>query len=169
MKPMLRLAPVLALLSIPQAGFSAPAGQLQVKKTMTLVATPSEVWSRVGDFCGIGKWHPAVAKCEIVSGTENKVGAVRVITTRDGAVFRERLLARSPATHSLRYNILESPLPVTAYVATLHVSKAPSGGSLVEWTGTFRSPKDKQEAAVKALEGIFQAGLDNLKATEPAK
>jgi hypothetical protein len=49
------------------------------------------------------------------------------------------------------------------------VSKAPSGGSVVEWTGTFASPKDKQEAAVKALEGIFQAGLDNLKATEAAK
>ena len=50
----------------------------------------------------------------------DKVGCVRAIHLKDGGVIRERLIALSDHQHVLTYTILESPLGVHDYVATMH-------------------------------------------------
>ena len=66
------------------------------------------------DFDSLNKWHPGFASDELVSGSNDTVGAVRKLTIKDGPSFTERLLAFDAAHHSYRYQIVESPLPVTA-------------------------------------------------------
>ena len=110
------------------------------------------------------KWHPAVASTEIAKGKGNAKGAVRVLTTKDGAKIIEELVSHSDKNMNYRYRIIESPLPVTDYVSTINVVKS-VGGSTVVWHSQFRAKQGaSDEGARKSIDGIYTAGLDNLKA-----
>jgi hypothetical protein len=66
-----------------------------------------------------------------------------------------------------RYKIIgDSPLPVSDYFSTMHVSKAKGGGTKVIWQGTFKNKpgSGKTDAeVVDTLNGAYQAGLENVK------
>ena len=148
------------------AGTLASAADLKVTESITVAASPAKIWAVLGDFSGLPGWHPAVATTDIVDGSDNKVGAVRSIATKDGARIIEKLLAYDAARHTMTYRITESPLPVTHYVSTLSV--VPSGaGTLVTWKSTFkrdRNAKDVDDAKAKAIvAGIYKAGFDGLR------
>src|SRR6267142_6279420 len=90
---------------------------LKVVKTVNIQAPVDKVWNTIKDFDSLNKWHPGFAKDEIVKGDNNKPAAVRKLTIKDGPSFTEELLAFDAATHSYRYRIIESPLPVRNYVS----------------------------------------------------
>jgi hypothetical protein len=165
---------ILCLL-VATTGLSLPAtavvaADLAVKKTVNLKGSPEGTWSLIGDYCAIQKWHPAVAKCEIVSGTSNHAGAVRVLTLGDGAAIREELIHHDAKARTYSYKILQSPLPVVSYSATISVLPGASGGSVVEWKSTFKAAPGTDDATARTtIEGIFDAGLANLSAKEAAK
>ncbi|MGN1285302.1 MAG: SRPBCC family protein, partial [Bradyrhizobium sp.] len=62
-------------------------------------------------------------------------------------------------------------LPVTNYSSTLSVSPAPGGKSKLEWAGAFYRgfpnndppPELSDEAALKAVSGLYKTGLEALK------
>src|SRR5262249_28483070 len=54
---------------VTQPLYASASAELTVRKPV------AEVWSRIGDFCDIRDWIPTT--CEIVSGNENDLGAVR--------------------------------------------------------------------------------------------
>lgn len=115
------------------------------------------VWAKIGDFCGIGNWHPAVAKCEI---SENN--ALRTLSLKGGGTIQERLLNWDAANHNYTYHIVSSPLPITDYFSTISVIPAGSG-SEIEWKGYYNAAKGtSDDAAKKILDGIYKAGVDNL-------
>lgn len=142
---------------------------LHVKESVVIAAPPAQVWATAGDFGNLG-WHPAVATTTIDQGENNRPGAVRTVTTQDGAKLVERLLARQDAAHSLRYTIIDSPLPVSDYRSTLRVLPDPSG-SRVEWSSSFRRKSEKpldgadDAGAQRVIRSIYTSGLGNLKAT----
>ena len=141
------------------------AATLKVEETMELFVPPAKVWATIGNFGSLA-WHPVVAGTEITRGRNNATGAVRTITTKDGAKIVEALEARNNGRRSLRYRIVESPLPVTGYVSTLSV--APHGkGSRVTWMSNFeRNQKAEGVDDAKAKEiiaGIYKAGFDGLR------
>ena len=139
----------------------AQAGELRVSVSQTLSASPEEVWQEIGRF-GQLSWHPAVA-ATLTRGNPDKAGAQREITTVDGAVLVEKLLARDPRQHSLRYRIEHSPLPVTGYVSTLQVLPGPFGGSKVVWSSRFQRTADIDDAGARqVVSGIYTAGLQAL-------
>ena len=45
------------------SGLTAQALESSAKTASKLSA--DAVWSKIGDFCGISNWHPAVEKCEL--------------------------------------------------------------------------------------------------------
>ncbi len=45
------------------SGFTAQALESSAKAASKLSA--DALWAKIGDFCGISKWHPAVEKCEL--------------------------------------------------------------------------------------------------------
>lgn len=159
------------MLALVPFGFtmSALAGStLSVTETTQVAASPDKVWEVIGDFAGLPGWHPAVLKTDIVKGNNNRKGAVRSITTKDGAKIVEELSAYSSGKHSMTYRIIESPLPVKDYVSTLLV--APAGkGSRITWKSSFN--RDAAAAGVddaKAkdiVSGIYKAGFDGLRGT----
>jgi mxaD protein len=144
---------------------------LKVVKTVNIQAPVDKVWNAIKDFDSLNKWHPGFAKDEIVKGDDNKPGTVRKLTIKDGPSFTEELLAFDEATHSYRYRIIESPLPVRNYVSHVSVKPDGKGGSKVTWSGTFKRKStsdtppeaENDDAATKLITGVYEAGLANLK------
>jgi mxaD protein len=164
------LCPSVAVLVLSVVGGEARAGDLSVKKTLSLPGSPDATWSLIADYCAIEKWHPAIAKCQIAAGTANRPGAVRVLTLRDGASVREELTSHDVKKRSFSYKILEGPLPVESYAATMTVLPGPGGGSVLEWSSTFKAAPGAEDAAARSVvEGIYDAGLAGLKTMATAK
>lgn len=116
----------------------AAAPALKTTESVTINAPASEVWTRVKDFDGLHKWHPAVAKDEIVAGENNKPGAVRLLTLKDGGTIKEELQKMNNAGKSYQYKIIEGVLPVSSYSSTVSVKEAGKGKSKVTWSGNFK-------------------------------
>jgi hypothetical protein len=89
---------------------------------------------------------------------------IRVLTTKDGAKFPEKLVSWSgnEADRIYTYTILTSPLALTGYKSTLSVS-GNGDHSVITWTGNF-TPKTPDNDAEKTVSAIYQAGLKGLKA-----
>ena len=151
--------------------FADSAKVLKVSEKIEINASADTVWAKSGNYGDLGAFHPAVAKTEIASGTNNKKGAVRVLTLQDGGKITERLTAYQGKKMSYSYVITESVLPVSNYSATITVKSLGEGKSEVLWNASFKrknlsdAPASGQddEAAVKTITGVFKGGLDNLK------
>lgn len=134
---------------------SALAVESNYKATST--SSADAVWAKVGDFCGIANWHPAVAKCELSHGKK-----IRTLTLKGGGTIVERLLKWDKKGMSYSYTIVSSPLPVSHYFSTIKVV-ADGSGSDVIWTGKYKAKKGTSDAdAQKTIDGIYKAGADAL-------
>lgn len=80
----------------------------------------------------------------------------------------EDLVAHDAKLHTYTYKILKSALPVvSSYSATITVSPAPNGGSVVEWTSTFKAaPGTDTATARKTIAQIYDDGLANIRAKD---
>jgi hypothetical protein len=142
------------------AGVSTASGAA-LSRSVDVKATPSAVWSMIGPFCAIKDWLPPVGTCT----EDGKVPPTRTLATKDGkATFVEMQTARSDATHFYTYSLRSSPLPVTHYTATIKVAAKGKGISTITWRGTYTPDHGQEKAANDALTGIYEAGLDAIKA-----
>lgn len=149
----------------------AKAKTLQVKEKVEVNASAETVWDNLGDFGALEKWHPAFSKTEIVGGSNNTVGAQRVLTLKDGGTVNETLTNYNASKKTMTYKITESVVPVSHYSATIDVIAKGSNKSLVIWRATFKRkdlsdlPATGQDdaTAVKTITSVFQAGLQNVK------
>jgi mxaD protein len=158
--------------SLLASGYSMGAApMLHTSKTIVINASASKVWDLSKDFGGLNNWHPALASDAIVEGTDNTVGAVRLLTLKGGGTIKEKLLTYNAAGRTFKYAILEGVIPVSDYTSTFVVTSAGKGKSSVTWSGRFKrknvgeNPPDSEndKAAVDAINGVYQSGLDNLK------
>ncbi len=142
----------------------------KVTEQVTIKAPPAAVWAKLKDFNGLQSWHPAVEKSAATDGS--KAGSVRTLTIKGGGKAVEELESINDEQMTLKYRYKEGTLPVSNYQSTLSVKPA-DGGSEVEWRGAFYRgfpnndppPELNDEAAVKAITGIYKSGLENLKKT----
>lgn len=136
----------------------------------TVTAPPDKVWALIKDFQDMS-WHPAVAATQGQGG--NTPGATRTLTLAGGGEIHEKLEKYDTDKQSLFYRIEEvdvKVLPVTNYSSWISV-KATDDGSLVTWKGAFYRgypnndppPELNDQAAVEAVTGVYEAGLDNVK------
>ncbi len=132
----------------------------KVSLSTQLPVPARRVWDMIGNFNSLAKWHPAVARSE-----ERKAGGatVRTLTLHGGGSIVERLEGKDDRKRTYSYSILEGPLPVAGYTATLHVVENKDGASCtVEWSSEFRASGAPEPEAVKVIRGIYEAGFQNL-------
>ncbi|MEM7505180.1 MAG: SRPBCC family protein [Pseudomonadota bacterium] len=164
----------LALATVPVLAEAHGPTRQKVTVTVEIDAPPAKVWERVGKFDDMS-WHPAVAKTTGQGG--NAIDATRRLNlgAEDGPIIDEVLYKFSDEKRSYSYRITAvevEVLPVTNYSSHLTVKDGANGGSLVEWRGAFYRgdpnngppPELNDEAAVKAVKGVYRTGLDALKA-----
>ncbi|RXH38492.1 MULTISPECIES: SRPBCC family protein [Bradyrhizobium] len=143
----------------------------KVRESIEISAPPAKVWAAIGNFQDMS-WLPPVTKTEGQKG--NEIGATRTLTLTGGPTVEEELYKYEPEMLSYSYRITKvdvKVLPVTNYSSTLTVSPAPDGKAKLEWAGAFYRgypnndppPELSDEAAVKAVSGLYKAGLEALK------
>ena len=129
-------------------------------------ASADSVWARIRDFNALPLWHPAIADSRIENHEPpDRVGCIRHFHTRDGGMIRERLLALSDYDYSCTYEILESPMGVANYVATLKLTPVTDGNrSFAEWSAEFDCAEGRERELSDLIgQGVFQTGFDALK------
>ncbi|MGR3269536.1 SRPBCC family protein [Thalassococcus profundi] len=161
-------------LLVPAMAMAHGPTRQKVTLTTEVAAEPAEVWAAIGDFQDL-TWHPAVVSQTGEGG--NEIDATRQLYLSDqgadGPTIDEVLYKYDAEKMTYSYRITEvavEVLPVTNYSSHLTVKPLDGGGSLVEWRGAFYRgypnndppPELNDEAAISAVTGVYQAGLDAL-------
>jgi hypothetical protein len=146
-----------ALATIAVLGFgTASAFALDSTVIMTSSMSTDALWKKVGDFCGIAAWHPAIEKCVL-----GAVGKQRTLSLKGGGTVVEALENWDDAKRSYTYTILSGPLPVTNYHSTVSVASDPKGSAL-KWMGTYDAKGASDADAKKTMDGVYEAGAKGL-------
>lgn len=138
----------------------------RVYVSSVIEAPAARVWERVRDFNGLARWHPAIRDSRIENGEPaDRVGCVRDFHLQNGDRIREKLLALSDYDCFCTYAILESPMPLSDYVATLRLTPVTDGNrTFAEWTAEFDCAAEAAEELVGNIgQNVFQAGFNALK------
>lgn len=139
---------------------------VKVYTSSVIDAEIAVVWADIRDFNALPRWVPGVRDSYIEQRQPaDKVGCVRNFTLKDGGRLREQLLALSDYDYSQTYSILESPMGVENYIATLKLTPITDGErTFAEWTAEFDcAPARAAELAQSIGQGVFQPGFDSLK------
>lgn len=167
-----RALPILAaslLLAASASSLAHGPTRQKVSEKVTIEAPADAVWAAIKNFNALKDWHPAVAQSPADKG--NAEGSVRTLKLKDGGTLIETLESYDDAQKKYSYRAKDGgALPVTNYTSTLSVV-ADGGKSVVEWRGAFYRgfpnnnppPELNDEAALKAVTGVYRSGLGNLK------
>jgi len=123
-----------------------------------LNVAPNEVWKLIGGFNALPDWHPAIEKSEL-----EEEGSMRRLSLAGGGTIVEKLVKFDDKERIYSYSIIDSPLPVTNYEATIRVKNDGEGNTTVEWSSEFEAEGAAENEAMDVIAGIYQAGFDNLK------
>ncbi len=112
---------------------------IKVYTSSVIDASPEAVWAHIRDFNGMPKWHPFIRDSEIEGGlSSDGVGCVRSFHLANGGLLREQLLSLSDRDHECVYCILDSPMPVTGYVAGYRLLPVTEGyRTFIDWWAEF--------------------------------
>ncbi|QIE55801.1 SRPBCC family protein [Pikeienuella piscinae] len=129
-------------------------------------AGAGEVWKRIRDFNALPKWHPRIRDSRIEDGLPgDKVGCIRNFNLQNGDNIREQLLGLSDYDHFCTYSMLDGPMPLSDYVATLRLTPITDGDRcFAEWSAEFAcAPNDESDLVAGIGGNVFQGGFDALK------
>ncbi len=131
----------------------------KVSVTTELNVPADQLWKLIGSFNGLPDWHPAVEKSEL-----QEQGAVRRLSLAGGGTIVEKLEHLDDNERVYSYSIIDSPLPVANYKATIRVRDDGSGNkSVVEWGSEFQPAGASENDAMAAIQGVYDAGFANLR------
>lgn len=150
------IRPVMAGLALVFSTASASALEANISRETVLA--PAQAWQAIGDFCGIAKWHPAVASCEL---SEVMGAKLRRIKFKDGGTMREQLVEQNTETMVQRSLMLDGTLPVRNYQATLKVVQTATGAAYT-WSGVFEANGASEDEAIQSLTRFYTEGIEGL-------
>lgn len=130
----------------------------KVDMSIDLDVAADELWKLIGGFNALPDWHPAVEKSEL-----EDEGSMRKLSLVGGGTIIEKLVKKSDTERLYSYTIEDSPLPIANYTSTIRVIDEGNGKSQVEWSSEFTPAGVSDNDAVQVIQGIYQAGFDNLK------
>ncbi|HHJ15639.1 MAG TPA: SRPBCC family protein [Gammaproteobacteria bacterium] len=134
--------------------------------TSSVIDAPvDEVWALVRDFNALPQWHPVVSESTIEAGHPgDRVGCVRHFVLVTGESVRERLMTLCDISRICSYSLLDGPLPVRDYVASLQLRPVTDGNrTYIDWRAEFSCAPDDEMATRLRIGTIFQDGFDALK------
>ena len=130
----------------------------KVDMKIDLNVAADEVWKLIGGFNTLPDWHPAIEKSEL-----EEEGSMRRLSLAGGGTIVEKLERLDDSERVYTYSIVDSPLPVANYTATICVKDNSEGKTTVEWSSEFEAKGAGENEAIDIIADIYQAGFDNLK------
>ncbi|MBW8812178.1 MAG: SRPBCC family protein [Caulobacterales bacterium] len=150
-----------AALSLLAAGPALAADYVSIVQE-TAVNAPAEIaWKKVNGYCAIAAWLKV--SCEITSGTDGELGAVRKIAGR----IEEVIVARTP----MSYTYADPNQPIL-YHGTVEVRPVDHKTSKIVYTLFYDQASIKEDARAANKEGrtrTFAKVLETMKAAAEAK
>ena len=138
----------------------------RVYTSSVINAPASKVWERIRDFNGLPKWHPRIRESRIEDALPaDKVGCIRNFNLQNGDNIREQLLGLSDYDLFYSYSMLEGPMPLSDYIATLRITPVTEGDrTFIEWSAEFECDPENEDDLVSGIgTNVFQGGFDALK------
>ena len=126
--------------------------KVQVKEE--LPADVNIVWQHLRDFGDIKSW----ATGKIVKKEGSGVGMIRHIAFDLDKVV-ERCETHDESNMTFTYRLLESPWPMSDYVATVILTSSGPGKTLIEWSSNYQADQDKAEAVRNLIESTYSMGF----------
>jgi NADPH:quinone reductase-like Zn-dependent oxidoreductase len=134
----------------------------------TIIDAPIEaVWAALRDFNAHDQWHPAVSDSHVEDGrAPDELGCVRNFRLQNGAQIREQLLTLSDRDHSFTYCILDAPIPLRGYVATVTLKQVTDGNrTFWDWRSRFDTPPGLEATLSRMVgEDVYDAGIEAIRA-----
>lgn len=184
MKKLAVIVPVLLLSFSSLVNAHGPVRQ-KTQEEITINAPAAKVWTIIKNY-GEMSWLPPIQNTT-VTGADNTEGAVRVLTLKSGGTITEELKKYDATKMSYSYRITDMSsaktithagaeekvpvVPVANYTATIEVINKGATSNIIWKAAYYRAyvnndpPAEmNEEAANKAIEGIFKTGLANIKA-----
>ncbi len=163
---------LISLLLVSTSSLAHGPTRQKVTESIEIAASAETVWKVIQNF-GDATWLPMVESSS--ANLDNEAGSIRTLTLTGGAKVIESLKTYKADKMMYKYRISDAThdvkvLPVNNYSATLSV-KANGDKAIVTWKGAFyrgypnNDPPEElnDEAAVKAVTGLYKAGLAGLK------
>jgi len=138
----------------------------RVYTSSVINAPAAKVWERIRDFNGLPKWHPRIRESRIEDALPaDKVGCIRNFNLQNGDNIREQLLGLSDYDLFYSYSMLEGPMPLSDYIATLRLTPVTEGDrTFIEWSAEFECDPENEDDLVSGIgTNVFQGGFDALK------
>jgi hypothetical protein len=139
---------------------------IKVYTSTVIDGSADAVWALIRDFNGLPEWAPFVAESRIEGNKPaDQIGCIRQFRLQDGGVIREQLLALSDYDYQCAYAILESPMAVENYVATLKLTPVTDGErTFAEWWAEFDPAPGRERVLAEQIgQAVFQTAFDSLK------
>ena len=139
---------------------------IKVYVSSVLESPADVVWGVVRDFNALPRWTPFVADSRIEQNLPaDRIGCIRNFRLKDGGTIREQLLSLSDYDFQYTYSILESPMSVSNYVATLKLTPVTDGNkTFAEWSAEFDAPPGREEELAESIgQDVFQRALSHLR------
>lgn len=165
------MAAAAALIAFSGAADAHGPTRQKTQQVVEINAPADKVWKVIGNFQD-ASWIPIVEKTE---GTgDNNKDATRKLTLKGGGTVEEVLDVYDAAGMTYHYRITNvdvKVLPVNNYSSKITVKDEGNGKSAVTWWGAFYRgypnndppPELSDEAAVKAVDGLYKTSLESLK------
>ena len=120
----------------------------------------AEVWKRIGKYCDIAEWLQIPSGCQITSGKDGEVGAVRT-------VGREILVGKTELSYTYTQPVYEGR-PYNLYHGCLEVRPLTAKTSRIVYTLMYDNSRVPGDDAAKAAEiqrrrTAFEKGMANMK------
>lgn len=131
----------------------------EVEVEQEIGASADRVWQLVRDFGGLKAWNPGI---ESVAVEGSGIGAVRTIKM-GGISLKERLEHLDDVDRTFRYSIIEGPVPVRAYLATVKVAEAGPDRARITWGSRFEPQGASEADLVGLFEGVYKGGIAGLR------
>ena len=126
--------------------------KVQVKEE--LPAGANNVWQLLRDFSNINAW----ATGKIVKTEGSGIGMIRHIAFDLDKVV-ERCEAHDETKMSFTYRLIESPWPMSNYVATVILTSISPSKTLIEWSSVYEAEQDKADAVRNLIESTYSKGF----------
>jgi hypothetical protein len=130
-----------------------------VKQVFNLSA--DQLWDLIGDFGNTTKWSGSPAESCVPSG--EGIGAIRTLTLSDGRKIVDRLDAVGRRSYS--YSVVTSPLPVSAYHATMSVLPIDAASCEFTWSGEFEPIGITGNEATEFFLNVYRTGIAMIEKT----
>jgi NADPH:quinone reductase-like Zn-dependent oxidoreductase len=140
--------------------------KITVIRSAVIDAPINQVWAVLRDFNSHDQWHPAVAESRMENDVGGDVvGGVRRCSLTDGTELRDQLLRHSDREYTYTYCILDSPLPLFDYVATVRLKQVTDGNQTFwDWRSQFRAPDDRAAELENLIgEKVCEGGFTGLR------